>query len=428
VRNTADGRQTHLSLWAPQIKQRGIGKHVVMLMQSPSAPSESPVAPTEVPLERPLRVCFMIDNLRVAGVESQLLLLLNRLDRSRIQPCLCILNGASEASRSLEPGDCPVLRLEVKALHHPSSLPRSLRLARFLRRERIDVLQTFFADSTYLGVLAGKLARVPCIVRSRLDIGFWVRPIDRLLGRICSRLVDATVANCEAARQSVIADERARPDSVVIIPNGVDLSRFQPVAAIRAAKRATAGPVVGAVANLKPWKNIDVLVRAAAKLAETHPTMVFRVAGAGECRAELEQLIGSLGLQDRFKLLGTVTDIPAFLADLDIAVLCSQTEGAPNAIMEYMVAGLPIVATAVGGNAEMIDAELSGLLVPAGDVERLAAAIDRLVRDKSLAARLAENAKDKAIREYGVEAYVSRYVRLYAGLLQGRTSTSASSR
>jgi hypothetical protein len=136
-------------------------------MQSSYPPADSPVVPTEAQLERPLRVCFMIDNLRVAGVESQLLLLLNRLDRARIQPCLCILNGADEVSRSLEPGDCQVLRLEVKALHHPSSLLRGLRLARYLRRQRIDVLQLFFADSTYFGVVAGKLARVPCIVRSR---------------------------------------------------------------------------------------------------------------------------------------------------------------------------------------------------------------------------------------------------------------------
>ena len=333
-----------------------------MLTQPTNTSVDGLLLATEERLEHPVRVCFMIDNLRVAGVESQLLLLLKQLDRSRIRPSLCILNGKSELSRSLEPSDCPVLRLEVKALHHPSTFVRAIRLARFFRRERVEVLQLFFADSTYLGIVAGKLARIPCMVRSRLDIGFWVRPIDRLLGRLCSWLVDATVANCEAARQSVIADERAAPESVVIIPNGVDLSRFEGVAAARAGRRPVGGPVVGAVANLRPWKSIDVLVRAAAELVKSHPTITFQVAGEGEMRSELEQLIASLGLQDRFQLLGTVTDIPAFLANLDIAVLCSQTEGAPNSIMEYMVAGLPIVVTAVGGNAEMIEPETHGLL------------------------------------------------------------------
>ena len=396
-----------------------------MLTQTSDPLMECPVVPTEEQPERPVRVCFMIDNLRVGGVESQLLLLLKRLDRARIVPYLCILNGADDVSQLLEPSNCPVLRLEVRALHHPSSLLRALRLARFLRRQRIDVLQLFFADSTYFGVVAGKLARVPCIVRSRLDIGFWVRPIDRLLGRVCSWLVDATVANCEAARQSVIIDERAAVESVVIIRNGVDLSRFEGIAATRAGRRPADGPVIGAIANLRPWKNIDVLVRAAARLAETHPTVTFQVAGEGECRADLERLIKSLGLQDRFKLLGTVTDIPAFLANLDIAVLCSQTEGAPNAIMEYMVAGLPIVATAVGGNAEMIEAETHGLLVPPGDVDQLAGAIDRLVRDTSLATRLAASAREKALREYGVDTYVHRYESMYLHLPRGLVPTTS---
>ncbi len=157
-------------------------------------------------------------------------------------------------------------------------------------------------------------------------------------------------------------------------------------------------------------------MRAAAEFVKSHPTITFRVAGEAEMRSELQRLIASLGLQDRFQLLGTVTDIPAFLAGLDIAVLCSQTEGAPNAIMEYMVAGLPIVATAVGGNAEMIEAETSGLLVPPGDVAGLSAAIDRLVRDNSLATRVAATAREKALREYGVDVYAQRYEEVYLRL------------
>ena len=386
--------------------------------QAPKASAGRSMLTVEKQPNRPVRVCFMIDGLRVAGVETQLLLLLKHLDRSQIQPYLCILNGTSELSRSLEPVDCPVLRLEVKALRRPSSLVRAVRLARFLRRERIDVVQLFFADSTYFGVAAGKLARVPCLVRSRLDIGFWVRPIDRLLGKLCSWLVDATVANCEAAKRSVIEDERATPDSVVIIPNGVDLARFEGVRDARARRGQPDGPVVGAIANLKPWKSIDVFVRAAAKLANSHPTMRFQVAGEGEMRAELESLIRSLDLRDRFRLLGTVTDIPAFLADLDIAVLCSQTEGAPNSIMEYMISGLPIVATEVGGNAEMIEDETCGLLVSPGDVDQLVAAIDRLVRDQALATSMAAKAREKGLREYGLDVYVRRYQDFYRELAE----------
>jgi glycosyltransferase involved in cell wall biosynthesis/fucose 4-O-acetylase-like acetyltransferase len=361
----------------------------------------------------PVRVCFMIDTLKVGGVESQLLLLLRQLDRSRIQPYLCLLDGCGEASRSLEPSDCPVLRLGVRSLHHPSSLLRALQLARFLRHHRIDVLQLFFADSTYFGAPVGRIAGVPVIVRSRLDIGFWVRPIDRWLGRICTWLVDATLANCEACRRSVVVDEGADPDSVVIIPNGVDLARFAKFQELKGDSISAGCARVGVVANLSPWKAIDLLVRAAAILVEHHPSIRFQVAGEGGLRAELDCLIRSLGLQDRFELLGTVADIPAFLSTLDVAVLCSRTEGAPNAIVEYMIAGRPIVVTDVGGNRELIEDETHGLVVPPESASHLAAAIHRLLQDRSLAARLAGNARRKGVAEHSAEVYARRYEDFY---------------
>ena len=365
----------------------------------------------------PIRVCFMIDTLDVGGVERQLLLLLRTLDRSNIRPYLCLLDGQSETSRHLEPSDCPVFRLGVRSLRHPSSLAKAFRLARFLRREKIDILQLFFADSTYFGTPVAKLASVPCVVRSRLDIGFWVRPIDRWLGRICSHFMDGTLTNCEACRQSVIVDERASPESVVIIPNGVVLSRFTHIP-VPATTARNGKPVrVGIVANLSPMKNHELLVRAAKVLASTHPEIRYQLAGEGHLRSQLEQLIRTLGMTDRFELLGTVSDIPAFLSGLDIAVLCSRTEGAPNVIMEYMAAARPIVATAVGGVEEIIENEKHGLLVPSENIERLAGAIDRLLRDPALAARLAHNARQRAVAEYGVEVYARRYEDFYCDLL-----------
>src|SRR5690242_16993499 len=110
----------------------------------------------------PVRVCFLIDELARAGTETQLLALIRHLDRSRIQPSLCLLRGDSPVSRSLEPDDCPVLRLRTGALRHPRTWLRGLDFVRFLRRERIEVLQAYFPDSSYFGVPLAWLARVPC--------------------------------------------------------------------------------------------------------------------------------------------------------------------------------------------------------------------------------------------------------------------------
>ena len=369
-----------------------------------------------MPNNRPIYVCFMLDQLRVGGVESQLLLLLKWLDRTKVKPHLCLLDGSDELSRSLEPDDCTVIRLGVRSLRHPSSAWKAIRLGRFLRQHRIDVLQTFFADSKYFGTPVARLAGVRGIARSRLDIGFWVRPIDRWLGRIYSRMIDATLTNCEACRQSVIHDELACPDSVAVIPNGLVLSRFTDLAAPEQHNVRTQR--VGVVANLRTVKNLDLFVQAAKAIAESHPGSQFLLAGEGETRPELEALIESLGIQSRCQLLGRVDDVPKFVGSLDVAVLCSSSEGAPNAITEYMAAARPIVATSVGGNAELIEDEIHGLLVLSGSVEHLTAAIARLLDDRTLAAKLAGNARERAIREYSVETYARRYESFYSELLQ----------
>ena len=373
-------------------------------------------------IDRPLRVCFMIDKLAPAGIELQLVLLIKWLDRSKVTPYLCLLDGTDEQTRKLEPDDCPVIRLGVRSLCRFSSVAAAVRLARFLRRERIDVLHPLFPDSLYFGTPVARAAGVPCIAGFCVDLGYWKKPRDRWLTRLLSKLVDGTVANCKACRQVAIAEERAAPDSVAIIPNGVDLSRFAALAEYNPSANEGKERRVGMIANLRPVKNVPLLIRAAGQLASNHPDVRFEIAGEGQLRGELESLIGELGLQDRVLLHGTVPDIPAFLAGLDVAVLCSNSEGAPNAIMEYMAAGRPIVVTDVGGNREMIEHDRHGLVILPDSVEHLSSAIDRLLRDRALAARLGAAARQRAFAEYGVEAQARRYEDFYLRCYVNKTA------
>src|SRR5262249_28567471 len=158
--------------------------------------------------------------------ETQLVALIRYLDRRRVRPYLCLLRGDSPLSRSLEPDDCPVLRLGARSFHRPAAPPGAVRLARFLRRERVDVWQASFPGSTLSGVPVGRLAGVPHVVRTRNNLGHDLRPLHRWLGRLCNPFVTLTVANCEACRRSLLADEGASPGKVVVLENGVDLSRF----------------------------------------------------------------------------------------------------------------------------------------------------------------------------------------------------------
>ncbi|HLW63832.1 MAG TPA: glycosyltransferase [Gemmataceae bacterium] len=366
----------------------------------------------------PIRVCFLIDNLSRAGTESQLLALIRSLDRSRVEPFLVLLDGENDLSRSLEPADCPVLRLGVRSFRRLSAISGAVRFGRFLRQHRIDILQAYFIDSVYFGVPVAKLAGVRHTLRVRNNLSEWLTPKHRRLGRQYGRTVDATLTNCEAGRQAILQAESLRPERVIVLENGVDLDRFR-----RFEPPDTARPAVriGAVANLRPVKNIDLFIQAAAELCKGCPNLQFEVAGDGPERGELEDVIAKLNLEGRFRLLGPVADAPAFLASLDIAVLCSKSEGMSNALLEYMAAGRAIVATSVGANSKLLCDGEHGVLIHPNSIPELVAAIERLLKDPELARRIAASARQHVEACFSREAMCRRFEEFYSCLVHGTT-------
>jgi len=368
---------------------------------------------------RPLRVAFVIDRLSRAGTESQLLALIRHLDRRRVEPLLCLVNGQDEASRALEPDDVPILRLNMHSFHKPCVVREGWRFVQFLRQQRVDIVQTYFQDSTYFAVPLARLAGVRRIVRVRNNAGYWLTPIHHWLGRLMGRLVDVTLTNCHRARAELLRAEGVLPEKVVVLENGVDLERF--LASSPTDLHGRTGTIhIGVVANLRPVKALDLLIEAAADLAGRYPQLIFQVAGEGEDRPRLERLIAERGLGRRFQLLGSVSDVPAFLARQDIAVLCSHSEGMSNALLEYMAAGRAIVATAVGACQRLIEPEVHGLVVPPGDPAALTAALQRLLTNPGLAKRLAVAARERVRSQYSRQAMVRRFEEFYRRLYRGR--------
>jgi glycosyltransferase involved in cell wall biosynthesis len=365
-----------------------------------------------------LRVGFLIDRLGPAGTESQLLALIRHLDRRRVEPYLFLLDGADAVSRALEPRDCPVLRLGVRSLHKPRTLRQAWRFARFLRDEQIDILQVYFPDSTYFGVLAGRLAGVRRIIGTRFNLGYWMRPLHRWLGRFYQHLIDATIANCEACRQAVIADEGADPERVHVLENGVVLAETGYVPIGDRPRRC-----VGLVANLRPVKDPETFVRAARRVVDRFADARFFIAGEGEMRPTLEALIDTLHLREHVTLLGNVPDVPRFLTGIDIGVLCSLSEGSSNSLLEYMAAGRAVVATAVGGTLQMIEHGKHGLLVPPGDSQRLADAIGTLFDTPGHAAELASAARQRVRECYNLKARARKFERFYARLANDKNAS-----
>ena len=369
--------------------------------------------------DRPVRICFLIDRLCVAGTETQLLALINHLDRRVVQPYLCLLNGQDEISRGMEPADCPVVRFGVYKLRSVKALAEARRFARFLRCERIDILQVYFIDSSTFGALVGRLAGVRHIIRVRNNLGHWLTPGLKWRFRFVNRLVTLTLTNTEAGRQAAMAQEGLPAESVVTLGNGIDLARFPDAPADDMPWRPGTRRV-GIVANLRPVKGLDVFLRAAMLIHAAHPDTVFAIAGEGDLRPELERQTQALGLADRVEFLGLVQDIPAFLKTLDIAVLSSRAEGMSNALLEYMAAGRPIVATAVGGNVKLIRDGLDGLLVPPDNPEQLAEAIDHLLREPVLATQMGQSAYHSVREQFSWKSVARKYEMFWHGLASSR--------
>lgn len=363
---------------------------------------------------RPIRVSFLIDNLSRAGTESQMLALVRSLDRAEFAPSIALLDGSAAESRELEPADCPVLRLGLRSFRHvPSALAASAKLVRFWRGERVDVVQTYFIDSTYFGVPLARVAGVRRVVRVRNNVGHWVTPLHQTLGAFVGRLAHATLTNSEPGREALRKHERLPRRKLAVLENGVDLERFDHVAPPRFGRDAR---TVGVVANLRPVKGVECFVRAAAAMAARFPALRFLIAGDGEQRAALESLAAELGVGGRVLFLGRLTNVERFLSEVDLAVLPSRAEGMSNALLEYMAAGRPIVATQVGANPRLLGHGERGRLVPPEDAAGLAAAIAQLIEDAPLARRLAQAARAHVRAEWGRDGMRRRFEDFYRRL------------
>lgn len=371
--------------------------------------------------QRPVRVCFVVENLIAAGTELWILRLIERLDRSLVQPLLCLTDGGSDASREMEPVDCPVLRLQLPSLK-TLRLPSAMRqLKQFLKQHGVDIVQVHHADPTYLAVPVARWCGVPTIVQTKYDVGYWLQGTDLVLHRWLRRWIDMTVANCEACREAAIQQEGAPPKEVIVVDNGIPTEELSGLPLLTEASLQGTELRVGMLANLRPVKDPQNLLQAAITLAPELQQLSFHFAGHGELQAPMQQVIREHRLNQRVFVHGHVKDTVTFLNSLQIFVLCSKSEGLPHALLEAMAAGRAVIATEVGGNRELIQHDVNGLLVPSGDSQALAQAIRSLVNDPGRAVRFGAAARDTVAERFSLDAMTHRFESFYKQLYQQRS-------
>ncbi len=374
----------------------------------------------------PRSVVHLVTSFGLGGTERQLVELLRGLDADRWRSRVICFRKTGALL-----GDVLALGIEPRALPLGGTLLRPhtalavARLARWIADERAAVVHCHDIYSVLLGVPAARLAGVP-VLASRRDLGHHVTPLQRPMLRLA--LLQATRVLCNAATvaSQVEKEDGVPPTRLAIVPNGLDLDRFD----LRARGLEAPAPIgdggdggppsIVTVARMTyPAKGHDDLIAAAALVRREIGPVRFLLVGDGPREAELRRAAEREGVADCVIFLGRRGDVPALLARADLACHPARMEGLPNAVMEAMAAARPIVATAVGGTPELVKDGVHGTLVPPGDPPALAAAIVDLLGRPARRALLARAARQRIATEYTLPLLVARIGRLYAEMAEG---------
>jgi glycosyltransferase involved in cell wall biosynthesis len=374
-------------------------------------------------------VLGLVDHLgSTGGAERLALEIAVRLDPSRFDSALCASRFAPEGEpnsserHALEMmHDAGVRFLPLTRRRRAEALPWR-HLVAFLRSQRTQVLHAHMFGSNIWGTIIGRACRVPVVVTHEHTWSFEGEPVRRFLDReLIARFSDVFIAVSREDQRKMIEVERISVRHTRFVPNGIDP---EPPSAGRDT-RADLGipadvPVVCSVGALRAQKAHEVLIEAAAALRREHPGLRVLIAGEGPQHRELQALLDRRGMSDTVMLLGRRMDVPDLLQIADVAVCSSSFEGSPLAVMEYMEAERPIVATAVGGVPDLIDDGVHGLLVQPGDPGVLAGAISELLRDPERGRTMGRHARERRRLEFDLDVMVAKVEALYEELLDAR--------
>jgi L-malate glycosyltransferase len=328
---------------------------------------------------------------------------------------------AHPESAALQSPPCSIHLLPIQRTYDLTALRASLDLRRFLKEQRIQIVQTFFESSDLWAGLVTKAASDAKLIWSRRDMGILRDRKHSVAYRLMSGVPDKVFAVSEQVRQHCIEVDRIDPSRVQTIYNGLELADWGKVA--QPAKRPGEYLIV-TVGNIRRVKGHDVFIKAAATIVSQFPNVSFNIAGDVLEPAYFEELQASvreLNLSDHFHFVGGVTNLREYLSAADIFVLPSRSEGFSNAIVEAMAASLPVVATNVGGNAEAVQDGVSGVIIPSDDDAALSTAIIRLLSNRSEATQMGAEGKKLAAERFTTDAMMSQITSAYASLLKGKS-------
>ena len=382
-------------------------------------------------LDGRIRILEFLTTFDVGGTERQVVDLTRRLDAARFDARFACLRRGGAFLPDVEATGMPLAEYGINSLHNGNTFRQQLKFARHLRRDGIQIVHTYNFYPNVFAILPARLSGVPRVVASIRDTGVYQSPMQKRVQRCLCGLADCVVVNAEAVRRWLIEDG-VRPERIVVIRNGVDLTRFAPAPRRPGLRRELNlppdAPVLAVLSRLTQSKGFEDFLQAAALVAARFPEARFMIVGdrsivrdgavVGDVRyrAELQSLADRLGIGDRLVFTGYRMDVPEVLSEVTVSVLPSLSEGLSNAVLESMAAGRPVVATRVGGTPEVVEDGVTGLLVPPRDPESLARAIGLLLENRELAVRFGRAGRERIEAQFTLQRMVDETQRLYERL------------
>lgn len=310
-----------------------------------------------------------------------------------------------------------VINLPMPGPFNPKAIRRLLSI---IKSEQVDIIHTHSSRDSWLAGIAGRLSKIP-VVRSR----HLSTPVGKswFTSFVYRSLPDKIITSGAEIKRMLVERNRIDPAKIVSIPAGVDTEEYNPeVSGAKVTEELglkAAYPVVGCVAMLRSWKGHKDLFDAAVRVIKKYPEARFVIAGDGPIRERLSTQIRTLGIEKSVIMTGLRKDVPEIIAALDIFVLLSTaSEATSQVIPQALAIGRPVVATDVGGLPEIIEDNVTGLLIPKEDPAAIAGAIIKLADDKSLARRLAKKGREKILKDFTLKGMIDKTEEVYNLLLE----------
>lgn len=380
--------------------------------------------------QRPIKVMHIIARLNIGGSALQVILLAEYFKLPTYESILvCGHIDASEGDMQYLADEKGIVPIVIPQLGRGISLLRDWRtvwaLYRLIRKHRPDIIHTHTAKAGFVGRIAAWLARVPVRIHTfhgHVFHGYFSKRKTQfflLLERFCARISTRIIAISPIMRDELANTYKIAPyDKFAVVPYGFELQQLANSDTPSTFRQDYQLPhdkkLVAIVGRIVPIKNHELFLRAAAVVIAKRQDLHFVIVGDGELRSETEQLIAELGIGDFISFTGWIKDIASVLHAIDIMALTSNNEGTPVSLIEAMAAGIPIVATAVGGVPDVLGHGQFGVLVPSGNIEKFAEALAQVADGQHPDTRLTQTF---ALQHYGVSRLVQEMDQLHRQLL-----------